>query len=356
LSASLKQHLWIGIIILATTILFFVFPERAKAQTEVHDAAFEQDTQSVHSTFAPSTRLVVNTGDSLWSISQERLGPNATPVQIANEVERIYAFNRDETGDNLELILPGQELLLPPVSNLATLYGIRLKGSIRSRSGVGRCFASLASGGRESGKRNTTPASNQPDSVLEEPMASEKPAASELVVPEPIIDPDTPSDALMDQKALSTAPTNEESAPAVAGIADPLLKAYNNLGERRLLGLGILFLTFISAILMAWKLPMRREVEDPTSWRVYQRYYENRALPEPAKELEGESGPVSEALKATQEESRSTSNPTTSEEAAPVPVEQETWQLSGHRRQERLKRSRHQRKIQRRRQLTYQRA
>jgi hypothetical protein len=320
LSASLKQYLWIGIIILSSAILFFTFPERANAQTEAHNAASVQDSQNEYPTVAPSTRYVVQTGDSLWSISQQWLGPNATPSQITDEVERIYTLNQDQIEDNPKF-LPGLELFLPPVPKPATFEEA---------------------------------ADLEEPMASEEPATSEKPAASEQVVPEPILDADTPSDALADQKPVSTAPTNEESAPVAASVAASLLRAYNNLSERQLLGLGTLLLTLIVAILMVWKLPMRREIKDPTSWAVYQRYYENYALPEPAKELEGESAPVSEALKATQEGPPSTSNPTTSsEESAPVPVDEETWPLSGHRRQERLKRSRHLRKIRQRRQLTY---
>jgi hypothetical protein len=323
LSANLKQYLWIGIIILSSAILFFTFPERAKAQTEAPSAASEQDSQNEHYTLAPSTSLVVQTGDSLWSISQEWLGPNATPAQIADEVERIYALNQDQIGENPKSILPGQELLLPPVSNPVMLESAAVEEPRASK----------------------------------EPAASENPAASERIVPEPIIDSDTPSDALVVQKPVSTAPTNEESTSFAASVADSLLKTYSNLGERRLLGLGILSLTLIVAILMVWKLPMRREIEDPTLRGVYQRYYENYALPEPAKELERESGPVSEALKATQEGHHSSSL-TSSEEAVPAPAvpipdNEQALLLSGQRHQERLKRSRNLRKIRQRRQITY---
>jgi hypothetical protein len=62
----------------------------------------------------PPTR-VVRPGDSLWLISQEQLPSNATPEQIAYEVERVFELNRDHIGDNPDLILPGQELLLTPV-------------------------------------------------------------------------------------------------------------------------------------------------------------------------------------------------------------------------------------------------
>ena len=322
MSASLKQYLWIGIIILSSAILFFTFPERANAQAEAPSAASVQDSQNEHSTVAPSTRYVVQTGDSLWSISQQWLGPNATPAQIADEVERIYALNQDQIENNPNF-LPGLELFLPPVPNPATL---------EEAAGLEEPTAS------------------------EEPATSEKPAASEQVVPEPILDSDTPSTSLADQKALSTAPTNEESAPVAASVAASLLKAYNNLSERQLLGLGTLLLTLIVAILMVWKLPMRREIEDPTLRGVYQRYDKNHVLPEPTEELEGESGPVSEALKATQVGPRSSL--TSSAEAVPAPAvpipdNEQALLLSGHRHQERLKRSRNLRKIRQRRQITY---
>jgi hypothetical protein len=76
-----------------------------------------------------------------------------------------------------------------------------------------------------------------------------------------------------------------------------VLEAYNNLkGERRLLGVGILALTLIVALLMAWRLPMRRNVEDPQAWGIPQQYYENyapaeaprQAPPETARGPEGE--------------------------------------------------------------------
>src|SRR5215218_5708905 len=85
-------------------------------------------------------------------------------------------------------------------------------------------------------------------------------------------------------------------------IGDSVLEAYNNLkGDRRLLGVGILALTLIVALLMAWRLPMRRNVEDPQAWGIpQQQYYENyapaeaplEAPPETAREPAG--GPEGE--------------------------------------------------------------
>src|SRR5215204_4460815 len=59
-----------------------------------------------------TTRFVVEPGDSLWSISEEHIGPGATPEQIAYEVERIFELNRERIGENPNLIFPGQEFFL----------------------------------------------------------------------------------------------------------------------------------------------------------------------------------------------------------------------------------------------------
>lgn len=58
--------------------------------------------------------VVVRPGDTLWSISAERLGPNATPRRIMNGVEQIHALNRGRIGADPNLIFVGQELLVPP--------------------------------------------------------------------------------------------------------------------------------------------------------------------------------------------------------------------------------------------------
>ncbi len=57
--------------------------------------------------------VVVRPGDTLWAISEERLGANATPRRIAGEVERIYALNRDRIGPDPNLIFAGQILRVP---------------------------------------------------------------------------------------------------------------------------------------------------------------------------------------------------------------------------------------------------
>jgi hypothetical protein len=87
------------------------------------------------------------------------------------------------------------------------------------------------------------------------------------------------SDAPAESVTAESAPaesTPAESTPATTAgsIGDSVLEALNNLkGERRLLGVGILALTLIVALLMAWRLPMRRNVEDPQAWGIPQQQY-----------------------------------------------------------------------------------
>jgi hypothetical protein len=70
-------------------------------------------TTTSQSTYEPAAAaLMVEPGDSLWAIAQERLGPEATPQQVAQETGRIYGLNRERIGEDPNLIFPGQELLL----------------------------------------------------------------------------------------------------------------------------------------------------------------------------------------------------------------------------------------------------
>ncbi len=143
--------------------------------------------------------LVVETGDSLWSIARERLRPDATPEQIGNEVERIVELNRNLLGSNPDLILPGQELLVAPVAEPAV----------------------------------AEPTSPEPTSP--EPLAAERVATTVESFPEP------------------------------------------NNDERRLVGLGILVMSFVLAsLIVVWRLPTIRD----TKWETFVGYSNNYALPD----------------------------------------------------------------------------
>ena len=78
------------------------------------------NTNGTTSETAVPLALVVEPGDSLWAIAQERLGAGATPERIAEEVERIHALNRGRIADDPNLLFPGQELRLTAPGAQAT--------------------------------------------------------------------------------------------------------------------------------------------------------------------------------------------------------------------------------------------
>lgn len=59
------------------------------------------------------THVVVHRGDTLWGLAARHLGPDATLGDVAEEWPRWYAANRDTIGPDPDLILPGQELVVP---------------------------------------------------------------------------------------------------------------------------------------------------------------------------------------------------------------------------------------------------
>lgn len=317
-TTRLKGHVGIvvaGVVlaVLAALSILAVLPGMAEAQEEAEAQEHTGPTASVEAEqnsttddekgASATTRLVVEPGDSLWSISEEHIGPGATPEQIAYEVERIFELNRDQIGENPNLIFPGQEFFL----------------------------VSAAPGGAAAAPEQPVAVAEQQQAptpiVVESEGVSDSPAAEDAAI-EDVVPEDGVSEGAVSEDAIPAAPptrdqTDEqaesapaesvtaESAPAestpaesaapattAGSIGDSVLEAYNNLkGERRLLGVGILALTLIVALLMAWRLPMRRNVEDPQAWGIpQQQYYENyapaeaprQAPPETARGPEGE--------------------------------------------------------------------
>jgi hypothetical protein len=214
--------------------------------------------------------------------------------------------------------------------------------------------------------------------VAESEGVSNSPVAEEAVPENGVSEGAVSEDAI--PTSLSRDQTDEqaenapaESAPAesvpattaVGGVAGSLLEAYDNFRvERRLLGIGILALTLIVAILMAWRMPMRRNVEDPMAWGIPQEYYENyappkaspEASPESAKGLEDEtSSPASGAPEEPTLEPSTNGSSTTSSSSSPsmetegaMPEEampKGAPAAGSARGQERLRRGRHLRRI-----------
>lgn len=60
------------------------------------------------------TEVTVRAGDSLWSLAAAALGPFASDLEVAMEWPRFYQANRAVIGENPDLLVPGQVLVLPP--------------------------------------------------------------------------------------------------------------------------------------------------------------------------------------------------------------------------------------------------
>ncbi|MDQ1738743.1 MAG: hypothetical protein QOE53_395, partial [Pseudonocardiales bacterium] len=63
-----------------------------------------------HST---TDRVTVRAGDSLWSITADRLGARPSAARVQAEWPRWYAANRRVIGADPNLIRPGASLLAP---------------------------------------------------------------------------------------------------------------------------------------------------------------------------------------------------------------------------------------------------
>jgi LysM repeat protein len=193
--------------------LLFVVPAVAQAQERQEGA--------------PPASVVVRPGDTLWSISEERLGPNVTPQRIAREVERIYALNRHRIGPDPNQIFSGQELSLPPAGGSSSTEEAATKNMAQKT-------AQEAATGTVEGAQQQANHPNLP-----------KAPASAATAAVPAVG------------SLST--DTQAAAGTLVGI---FAEARATADGRRLLGWGIIALTLVVCALMAWKLPMRRSLSD----------------------------------------------------------------------------------------------
>jgi dipeptidyl aminopeptidase/acylaminoacyl peptidase len=59
--------------------------------------------------------VIVKPGDDLWSISERRLGPEASPQRVYDHTYQVYALDRKIIGSDPDLIFAGRRLSLPPL-------------------------------------------------------------------------------------------------------------------------------------------------------------------------------------------------------------------------------------------------
>src|SRR3712207_4629155 len=251
-------------------VLLALSPSVAKAQG-IDPVKDTQGTERV---------VVVVPGDSLWSISSEQLGPNATPQQIATAVERIYALNRNRIGDP-NLIFAGQKLSLPPIIGEPSTAEAST-GATRAREAIQLAEASPSGRAAKSG---TNGASRTP--VGKADITSVK-------APEPVADPAPLPDAAAPAPApavrslaskdsprspLESFASAARSAASAAEAAVVGTFPEDNYSRRKLLGLGIMALSVLVGALMAWKLPMRRNTGRSETWGISRGYPGHHTYP-----------------------------------------------------------------------------
>jgi hypothetical protein len=330
LSTSLKGPLGMliaGLVALSlASFLGAALPPVAQAQ-DTGGASTQEAQQQNNNTNTNTTSetadppaLVVEPGDSLWAIAQERLGAGATPEQIAEEVERIHALNRGRIADDPNLLFPGQELRLAapgaqeaPATPQPAAPEPAATEPVAEPSGAEPSAAESPTTDLEpvSASTATAPAvvqeEQEPSAVEPAPTApEEQPADQQPVAEEPVdqepaegrsaaASPDAEQEAgeLAEQQPVAEEPVGQE--PAVAAGAQSEL---DDAQGRRLLGFGILALTLIAAILGVWRLFMRRPAGDPGAWGTPPTFADHDATPNGANGRGEARGP---ALLATAE-------------------------------------------------------
>lgn len=196
-------------------------------------AAWTQETANAPSDAA----VVVDPGESFWSIAQEQLGPEATPGRVAEQAERIYELNGARIGDDPGMILPGQELVLPRTGGPSA--------AVRSPS-VAEEQETGDAASRRAGAETVRPAVGG--------LAAPGLPVTPEVAPVPAVGSASPGTASLPvETARSTTAVVEATYEAFVG-------ASSTVDERRQSGLILITLTLVVGALMTRTLSMRRQV------------------------------------------------------------------------------------------------
>ena len=208
-----KQRAWKLVAVVVSTVpLFCALSGAAVAQgiTEVPVEDIQSANQYIDDISTPGPNLLAESepvageavtaepGESPWLMDQQRFDPEATPAQLANEVEQISEANQPLMEGGLSTIAPVQEPLPPTAAESAKIEPVTQAPTITSSTPEG-------------------PAASDASSTTSEPVASD------------------PQDGTWRFK--------------------PALGIY----ERQLLGLGIIILSFVlPALIVSWKLSRAR--------------------------------------------------------------------------------------------------
>ncbi len=267
--------------VVLTAVVLALFPAAAEAQT----SAPTEDRS------APS--VVVRPGDSLWSISEGRLGPNASPQRVADAAERIHALNRGRIGADPDLIFVGQELSLPPAlsegptgASAARKSAQAAEVTPRDRVAKGTTGTTgkapkpvprtVAGGAGAKGGEAPETAARQEAQQEAEPVGLPALQDEAAAAPVPAVRAVASNGSPTSPVASLLRAVRAEVASAASALAESFfaVAADARADGRRLLGLGVLALTLLVAALVAWKMPMRRTTRgDAERWGTSSGYY-----------------------------------------------------------------------------------
>jgi LysM domain-containing protein len=280
LVTRLERNVFAVLVIMALCAALMV-ASPAPAQAQADSAA--GDNQTAHA-YTPGhlSHAVVRPGDSLWTISEERLGPDATPQRIANGVEQIYELNRERIGADPALIIVGQELLVPQAMSERPTGAPAAHGS--SEAGPrDRVAEGTTAKGKKPAARKVAHGAALGGGTPETLVRRSDGTVSLPVLPDEA--PAAPIAAVMVSASNEALPTS--AAPVLRIVGAGFASAASALDEisfggsadtpeesRRSVGLVIIALTLVVAVLMAWKLPMRRTtLGDASRWGIAASYY-----------------------------------------------------------------------------------
>jgi hypothetical protein len=220
--------------------------------------------------------VVVAPGDSLWSISAQRLGRGATAQQVARGVEQIYALNKDQIGPDPNLLIAGQRLSLPQetdggaVAHPNDAKATSTPPSARREDTGTAPTAAVTS--TESGQEADAGATTVRGETSEasRPIEAVRAAANKAV-------PKASEDAARPVSAEKQASSEDSPlASLLRSVRSVVSSAPSAVaGESRTTqGWMVLVLTAVVGALMAWKLPMRRTTRwEAERWGAPYGYY-----------------------------------------------------------------------------------
>jgi hypothetical protein len=266
---------------LTVAVMLAVAPAIAQAQ--------EQEARSAKREASAPASVVVRPGDSLWSISEERLGPGATLQQIAGEVERIYTLNRDQIGPDPNLIFPGQRFSLPPggkkPSAQAPATAHAANEAVQGKPAQASSLAGRAAKSETAQDSRATARGKTSAKTAKATRPVGGPEAERVILPNapeatpvPAAKPLSSNEASRSPLASFLESVRSAATSAVRSAAEAsdrvFAEAPKSAPDRRwLLGWGIIALSLLVGALMAWKLPMRRHTGDEKEvWGIYTGY------------------------------------------------------------------------------------